>query len=80
MRKVVSLVLIVCALFAAACDAAHHQAPKKETAVVVLASEQADAMLKKYATQGWRCVGVRTGTPINPLGLERGYLLARTND
>jgi hypothetical protein len=80
MKNVVRLAFIICTVFVVACSTVYHHASIKGTKIVILALEQADAELRKYAADGWRCVGVTTGTPISPMDLKRGYMLERTND
>jgi hypothetical protein len=63
-----------CTVFVGVCSTTH-TASKHETMIVNLAPGEADPALKKYAVDGWTCVGVMTG-----IGSEYGYLLLRTNE
>jgi outer membrane biogenesis lipoprotein LolB len=77
MKKSVALAFLASTLFLVACSTTHHQTTTKETKIVILAPDQADAELKKYAQDGWTCVGVITGTPVSPMDKQRGYMLER---
>jgi len=78
MMKSVALAILASTWFLVACGTTHHQTTTKETKIVILAPDKADAELMKYALDGWTCVGVITGTPISPMDKQRGYMLERS--
>jgi outer membrane biogenesis lipoprotein LolB len=80
MKKSVVFAFMFSALLLTACSTAHHQSTAWETKTVLLTPSQADTELKKYAEDGWTCVGVITGSPVSPTGELRGYMLKRPKE
>jgi hypothetical protein len=78
MKKSVVLSFFASILILVSCSTTQHQTSAKETKVVILDPDQANAELKRYADDGWACVGVMTGTPVSATDKLRGYMLERS--